>query len=183
MGLLDRLFRGRRTPEMSEPRPLTGPEALVRWRYLLVTAPPEALVAAHTDGLAALDADAQVQVLHRVRSALSALESGTVVPKEPEVLVRAAARAERRAPGFIERALSTDAPGRRALTGLASAVVVTAAAAPFLRGFEPELGSDALADGGAPDFDADASSETAGGCPRRRPGRRGLGGTRGATRG
>jgi hypothetical protein len=157
MGLLDRLFRGRRTPEASEPRPLTGPEALARWRYLLVTAPPEALAAAHAAGLAALRADAQGELLHRLRTALSALEPGAVAPREPEVLVRAAARAERRAPGFIERALSTDAPGRQALTRLASAVVVTGAAAPFLRGFEPELGSDAQADGGGPDFDPDAT--------------------------
>lgn len=96
-----------------------------------------------------------------MRTALSALEPGAVAPREPEVLVRAAARAERRAPGFIERALSTDAPGRQALTRFASAVVVSGAAAPFLRGFEPELGSDA-ADGGAPDFDPDASPETPG---------------------
>jgi hypothetical protein len=160
--LLDRLFRGRRRPEASGPRPLTGPEALARWRYLVVTAPPEALVAAHAAGLAALGADAQGEVLHRVRTALSALEPGAVAPREPEVLVRAAARAERRAPGFIERALSTDVPGRRALTGLASAVVATGAAAPFLRGFEPELGSDAQADGGAPDLDADAFPDTHG---------------------
>jgi hypothetical protein len=155
MGLLERLFRGSRTPGPSEARPVSGPEALARWRYLVVTAPPEVLVAAHADGLAGLGADAQADVLHRVRTALSALEPGAVAPREPEVLVRAAARAERRAPGFLERALSTDAPGRQALTTLASAVVATAVATPFLRGFDPSLSAEALAARRGPDFEGD----------------------------
>ena len=155
MGLLDRLFGGRRRPEARDPRTLTGSEALARWRYLVLIAPPEVLVAAHGDGLAGLGAEAQVDVLHRVRTALSALEPGAVVPREVEVLVRAAARAERRAPGFLERALSTDAPGRRALTTLASAVVATVVAAPFLRDFDPSLSADALAARRGPDFEGD----------------------------
>jgi hypothetical protein len=154
MGLLDRLFRGRRTSAEAPPRPVTGPEAIARWKYLLVTAPPEALATAHSDGLAALGADARAEVLRRMRTALSALEPGAVIPTDAPVLARAAARAERRSPGFLERALSTDPGGERALTGLASAVVVTVAAAPFLRGFEPGLGAEALADRRAPDFEA-----------------------------
>ncbi|HVP62848.1 MAG TPA: hypothetical protein VMT11_19995 [Myxococcaceae bacterium] len=160
MGLLDRLLRGRRTPDASEARPLTGEEVLARWRYLLGTAPPEALSAAHTDGLGALGETARAEVLHRLRAALSALEAGAVVPSDAAVLMRAAARAERRAPGFFERALATDARGRQALGGLAAAVVVTSSAAPFLRGFEPGLGEEALADRRAPDFDVEASEES-----------------------
>jgi len=160
MGLLDRLFRGRQTPEATEARPpITGPEALARWRYLLVTAPPEALAAAHADGLARMDVDTQAGVLHRMRSALSALEPGAVSPRESEVLVRAAARAERRAPGFLERALSTDAAGRRSLDGLATLVVASSAAAPFLVGFQPGMGEDPLAERRAPDFEVDASGD------------------------
>ena len=154
MGLLDRLRRGRKPRPAATP-PATGAEAIARWRYLLVTAPPEALASAHLDGLAALDADARPAMLQRMRAALSALEPGAVAPAQPEVLVRAAARAERRAPGFLERAIATDARGQEALATLATAVVATAAAAPFLRGFESGLDADALADRRAPDLDAD----------------------------
>jgi hypothetical protein len=161
MGLLDRLFRGRRTPPAGDARPITGPEAVARWRYLLVTAPPEALTTAHADGLAGLGGDIRTEVLQRLRSALSALEPGAVVPAEGAVLVRAAARAERRSPGFLERALSADSRGERALTGLATAVVASAVAAPFLRGFEPGLSAEALADRRAPDLDAEGGDPEA----------------------
>jgi len=155
MGLLDRLFRGRRTPTPSDVPPLTGPEAIARWRYLLVTAPPEALTSAHADGLAALGSELRTEVLQRLRTALSAIEPGAVVPADGAVLVRAAARAERRSPGFLERALCADSRGQRALTGLATAVVASAVAAPFLRDFQPGLSVDALADRRAPDLDLD----------------------------
>jgi hypothetical protein len=155
MGLLDRFFRGRRTPTPSDAPPLTGPEAIARWRYLLVTAPPEALTTAHAEGLAGLEADLRAEVLQRLRTALSALEPGAVVPADGAVLVRAAARAERRAPGFLERALSADSRGQRALTGLAAAVVTSSVATPFLRNFQPGLSPDALADRRAPDLDLD----------------------------
>ncbi|HZX41190.1 MAG TPA: hypothetical protein VFE93_05075 [Myxococcaceae bacterium] len=155
MGLLDRLFKGRRTPAPSDARPLTGEEALARWRYVLRTAPPEALSAAHAEGLATLGDGARAEVLHRLRSALSALDPGEVVPSDPQVLARAAERTERRAPGFLEHALASDARGRQLLGGLAAAVVGTSALAPFLRGFEPGLDAEALADRRAPDFDVD----------------------------
>ena len=54
-----------------------------------------------------------------------------------------AARAERRAPGFLERALAADARGRQMLGSLAVAVVASSAAAPFLR--HSEAGLDAPA--------------------------------------
>ncbi|HTS80327.1 MAG TPA: hypothetical protein VMH40_06990 [Myxococcaceae bacterium] len=153
MGLLDRLLRGRRTSPPGASRELTGPEVVARWRYLLATAPPEVLATAHGEGLAGLGGETRGEVLHRLRAALSALEPGAVVPSDEGVLVRAASRAERRAPGFLERALSADARGTTALTGLAAAVVAAPAAAPFLRTFEPGLVGDALADRRAPDFD------------------------------
>ena len=50
-----------------------------------------------------------------------------MVPSDAGVLVRAAARAERRTPGFLERALAADARGRQTLAGLAAAVVASSA--------------------------------------------------------
>ena len=136
MGLLDRLLRGRRTPEAGDARPLTPDQAMARWRYLLGTAPPEALSEAHARGLESLGEMPRAEVMQRLRTALSALEPGAMVPSDAGVLVRAAARAERRTPGFLERALAADARGRQTLAGLAAAVVASSAG-PVPPGFEP----------------------------------------------
>ena len=162
MGLLDRLLRGRPPPDARDARPLTAEEAVARWRYLLGTAPPEALSEAHARGIEGLGEMARVEVLQRLRAALSALEPGAVVPGEPALLLRAAARAERRAPGFLERALASDARGRQSLGALAGAVVVSPAAAPFLREFQAGLGAEALADRRAPELDVDAPEHSGG---------------------
>ena len=159
MGLIDRLLRGRRTPESRDSRPLTAEESLARWRYLLGTAPPDAVSEAHGRALETLEEVPRAEVLQRLRAALAALEPGVVVPADPAVLIRAAARAERRAPGFLERALAADARGRQGLAVLAAAVVVTSSAAPFLRSFEPGLGAEAPARGRAPDLDVDAPDQ------------------------
>jgi hypothetical protein len=137
MGLIDRLFGSRRATEERDARPLTAEEALARWRYLVGTAPPEALSEAHGGALEALGEASRAELLQRLRAGLSALEPGAVVPADPAVLMRAAARAERRTPGFLERALAADARGRQGLAGLAAAVVASGAVAPFLRGFQP----------------------------------------------
>src|SRR5689334_6282289 len=136
MGLLDRLLRGRRPPDPQDTRPLTPDQALARWRYLVRAAPPEALAEAHGRGLDTLAELPRAEVLQRLRAAVSALEPGVVVPGDQAVLLRASARAERRAPGFLERALAGDARGRQGLATFAAAVVATPAAAPFLEAFD-----------------------------------------------
>lgn len=144
-------------------RPLTPEEALARWRYLVGTAPPEAVSEAHGRALEGLGEVPRAEVLQRLRSGLSALEPGAVVPVDPAVLIRAAARAERRAPGFLERALAADARGRQGLAGLAAAVVAIPAIAPFLRGYVPGRQNEALADRrAAPELDVDAPSSPGG---------------------
>jgi hypothetical protein len=161
MGLLDRLLRGRRTPEAGDARPLTPDQAMACWRYLLGKAPAEVLSEAHARGLESLGEMPRAEVAQRLRAALSALEPGAMVPSDAAVLVRAAAKAERRTPGFLERALAADARGRQTLASLAAAVVVSSAAAPFLRGFDPGIGAGALDDRGARDFE-DAPDQPAG---------------------
>jgi hypothetical protein len=162
MGLLDRLLRGRRTSSSdAEPTRVTGPEAIARWKYLLLTAPPEALGAAHSEGLAALDRPTRAQVLYGVRAALVDLEPGAVVPADEPLLLRTAARAERRAPGFLERALSV--PGTRpTVAALAEVVVATSAARPFLRGYAPDLDAKTVAEvHELPDSPSDAAHDDA----------------------
>ena len=155
MGLLERLLRGRRATDAGDARPLDAEGALARWRYLVGTAPPEALSEAHGRALEALGEASRAEVLQRLRAGLSALEPGAVVPSDPAVLMRAAARAERRTPGFLERALAADARGRQRLAGLAVAVVTSGAVAPFLRGFQPGREPGALGER-RPEVDVDA---------------------------
>ena len=162
MGLLDRLLRGRRTPESRDTRPLTAEESVARWRYLLGTAPPDALSEAHGRALETMEELPRAEVLQRLRAALAALEPGAVVPGDPGVLVRASARAERRAPGFLERALAADARGRQGLASFAAAVVATSAAAPFLRAFEADSGEAAFANRHAVDLDVDSPDQLGG---------------------
>lgn len=162
MGLLDRLLRGRRPPGPQAAGPLTPEQALARWRYLVRAAPPEVLSEAHGRALETLEELPRAEVLLRLRSALSALESGVVVPGDQAVLLRASARAERRAPGFLERALAGDARGRQGLASLAVAVVATSAAAPFLQAFDPDTGEAAFPDRHHVDHDVDSADQLGG---------------------
>src|SRR5262249_56453695 len=83
-------------------------------------------------------------VRQRLRAGISALEPGAVVPAEPDLLIRAAARAERRLPGFLERALAADVRGRQGLAALAATVVGSRVLAPYLRGFPPGMATQPL---------------------------------------
>jgi len=156
MGLLDRLLKGRRSSDAPDSRPLTADEALARWRLLVGKAPPETLAEAHSRALDTLGDLPRSEVLQRLRSGLSSLETGVVVPGEPALIVRAAARAERRAPGFIERTLASDARGRQTLSALAAAVVATSIASPFLKGFDAAVGTDATDGRRSQELDVDA---------------------------
>ena len=155
MGLLDRLLRGR-APEAGDGKPLTPEMALARWRFLVGKAPPETLAEAHARALDSLGDAPRSEVVQRLRSGLAALETGVVVPSDPVLVVRAAARAERRAPGFLERTLGSDARGRQTLSGLAAAVVAMPAALPFLKGFDSAAGTAASEGGRSQELDVDA---------------------------
>jgi hypothetical protein len=155
MGLLDRFLRGRRAPD-EDGKPLTPEGALARWRFLLGRAPPETLAEAHSRALEALGDLPRTEVIQRLRSGLASLEAGVVVPSEPALVVRAAARAERRAPGFLERTLAPDARGRQTLSGLAAAVIATSVASPYLRGFDSARATEASEGPRGQELDVDA---------------------------
>ena len=155
MGLLDRLLRGR-APGAGDGKPLTPEAALARWRFLVGKAPPETLAEAHARALDSLGDVPRSEVVQRLRSGLAALETGVVVPSDPALVVRAAARAERRAPGFLERTLGSDARGRQTLAGLAAAVVASPAALPFLKGFDSAAGTEASEGRRSQELDVDA---------------------------
>ena len=96
-----------------------------------------------------------------MRTALGDLEPGAVVPAEERLLLRAAARAERRSPGFLERALSAQGV-RTTIAALAELVVATSAARPFLRGYAADLDARTLAEvHEIPDAPADEAHDDA----------------------
>src|SRR3954451_7243745 len=125
MGLLDRLFgRGPRRspygpgqggqyqqqyPQQQYPeqgygqRPARSADeqAIERYRYLLRTAPPDQVEAAHAEAFAKLTPDQRRQVLEQLSAAVPPGER----PRgdDPQTLARTATRAEFRQPGFLER--------------------------------------------------------------------------------
>ena len=128
MGLLDRLFgrSGRPSPygpqggqpydrgQYDDGRP-GGPaprsadeQAIERYRYLLRTAPPDQVEAAHAEAFAKLTPDQRRQVLEQLAATVPASER----PRgdDAQSLARAATRAEFRQPGTLERAFGGFGP-------------------------------------------------------------------------
>src|SRR3954447_6215528 len=126
MGLLDRLFGGNRNRQQADapryappvstpqdtPRPArpgqgrgSGDEAAVeRYRYLLRTAPPEAIEQAHAEAFATLTPEQRRMVLTELGSQVPASERAA--SDDPKALARMATRAEMRQPGLLERTFS-----------------------------------------------------------------------------
>jgi hypothetical protein len=114
MGFLDRLF-GRRPLSGGGHRPGGGPaptsdeQAIERYRYLLRTAPPDQIEAAHAEAFAKLTPEQRRQVLEQLSAAVPPGERPAA--DDPRTLARAATRAELRRPGILERAFGGGGPG------------------------------------------------------------------------
>jgi hypothetical protein len=126
MGLLSRLFgrdRGQRSPygpgytdpyaeqggygyarQDPGPQPARSEDeqAVERYRYLLRTAPPDQVEAAHAEAFAKLTPEQRRQVLEQLAAATPPSERPRA--DDPQTLARAATRAEMRQPGTLERA-------------------------------------------------------------------------------
>ena len=186
MGLLDRLFGGNRgggqdrpprdaaraqgpqdTPVSGSggPGPATGDDAAIqRYRYLLRTAPPEAIEQAHAEAFAALTPEQRRTVLTELGSQVPASERAA--SDDPQALARMATRAEMRQPGTMERTFSARPGGMGGVgmggvlagglfASLAGAFVGTAIANEI---FDDDQGSD----GGDGDDGGDGGSDQAG---------------------
>ena len=111
MGFLDRVL-GNEKPA-TRPQAPTAPEgrspdeqALERYRYMLKTAPPETIEAAHTEAFAKLLPEQRRQVLTGLAAATPAAERAAAEatsPDDPAAMGRLATRAEMRQPGIMER--------------------------------------------------------------------------------
>ena len=80
-------------------------QALARYRYMLKTAPPEAIEQAHAEAFAQLTPEQRRQVLQAMRDEVPAAERAMAEQggATPEALARMATRAEIRRPGSTER--------------------------------------------------------------------------------
>lgn len=147
MGLLKRIF-GR---EPGSGRPDREQQSAVeRYRYLLRTAPPEAIEEAHAEAFAALTPEQRQQVLAELASVTP--ESERPTSDDPADLARAATRAEMRRPGTLERSFGGgDGPGSMMagplLAGVAGAVVATTIAGAVFSDLHHNAGSDDGSDG------------------------------------
>ena len=88
-------------PRAGRPGQSEDERAIERYRYLLRTAPPDQVEAAHTEAFGKLTADQRRQVLEQLSAAVPASERPR--SDDPRTLARTATRAEFRQPGFLER--------------------------------------------------------------------------------
>src|SRR5262245_47494930 len=103
MGLFDRIFGGAsRQPVASGTS--DDEQAVARYRYMLRTAPPEAIEQAHTEAFARLTPEQRRMVLEQLRAATPENQRDSApVLSDPQALARYATRTEIRQPGTLER--------------------------------------------------------------------------------
>lgn len=165
MGLFDRLFG---TEQESAPRPPQRPRsedeiAVERYRYLLRTAPPEAIERVHAEAFSKLT-DAQRTLVFEELSR-NAPEGEAPRAQDPQSLAQAATRSELRQPGTLER--SFQGPSFGAMVGssllgtVAGYVIGSALVSAFLPTDSSGGDADASGDAGA-DASADSGADAAG---------------------
>jgi hypothetical protein len=84
--------------------PSEDERAIARYRYLLRTAPPEALEQVHAEAFATLTPEQRQQVLEELSRSLPPGEQAPSA--DPRSMARAATRAELRNPGYLEQTFS-----------------------------------------------------------------------------
>lgn len=111
------------------------PEAVRRYRYLLLTGEKSSLVELHASGLGALSGDERARVLQVVQNELVAGQRTR--PDDAGGIARLAVAAEKRRAGLFRQALPPDL-----LTVLSAAVVEAARATSLLDGYAEWDGAD-----------------------------------------
>ena len=165
MGFLDRLL-GRDEPRATtSPRgdaggELTDEQALERYRYLVRTAPPDRIEAAHEEAFARLTPEQRNQALRELSS--SAPEGERADSEDPRSLARMATRAELREPGSVERAFGRGGMGIGLGGTLLGSFAAAFAATIVAQSLMDELGSEGEGEGegGA---DSEGGGDEAGG--------------------
>lgn len=134
MGFFDRLF-GRKTEEPEpqsqqrqqpmqrrsapggqSPEQMTDEQAVERYRYMLKTAPPDAIEQAHAEAFSRLTPEQRQMVLQELTR--NAPENERATSDDPQSLARMATRAEMRQPGTLERTFSGVGGGGMGMGGM-----------------------------------------------------------------
>jgi hypothetical protein len=119
MGFFSRLFGVGESEARPSPRdvvagmgrsaiPDDDAQAIARYRYMLKTAPPDALEQAHAEAFGKLTLEQRRQVLEQLSAEAPVAERAATAATsvdDPQALARVATRAEMRAPGTLERTL------------------------------------------------------------------------------
>ena len=126
-------------------------QAIERYRYLLRTAPPDAIERAHEEAFAQLTPEQRGQVLRELSTQVNASE---VTGDDPKSLARTATRAEMRQPGTIERTF-----GGAGVPGLGSMFLSTLAGA-FVGSAIADAMFDSSDGGGESGSDAGTTDES-----------------------
>ena len=126
-------------------------QAIERYRYLLRTAPPDAIERAHEEAFAQLTPEQRGQVLREFSTQVDASE---VTSDDPKSLARTATRAEMRQPGTIERTF-----GGAGVPGLGSMFLSTLAGA-FVGSAIADAMFDSSDGGGESGSDAGTTDES-----------------------
>jgi len=118
MGLFDRIL-GDASRQPAPTASSDDEQAIARYRYMLRTAPPEAIEQAHTEAFARLTPEQRRMVLEQLRAAAPETEGAASTPvlADPQALARYATRAEIRQPGTLERTFGA-MPGGVGIGGL-----------------------------------------------------------------
>jgi hypothetical protein len=134
-----------------------------QYRYLLATAPPEDLQAAHVEALEGLDDDGREAVLRAVQDGLVA--GGRLRPGDVAAVARLVVHGELRAPGSFRAACDTSTLRDLADGVVGSGVVGSEVALGLLDGYadwdgaDPEPADPGVDHGGAPGRDGDPAAE------------------------
>ncbi|WP_411722311.1 hypothetical protein [Mycetocola sp.] len=183
MGFLDRIFgTGQREPEPVRQQYVPQPQgrsddeiAVERYRYLLRTAPPEAIEQAHEEAFSRLTPE-QRRLLFQQLSA-DAAPGDAPRGDDPHSLAQSATRSELRQPGTMERTMAGPSFGSMVGSSLLGTVAGYFIATSLMGAFMPDMsggeagseggeagseGGDAGADAGG-DYSADAAGSDFGG--------------------
>jgi hypothetical protein len=108
-------------PQSTPPVQSEDEKAIARYRYLLNTAPPEAIEQAHAEAFAQLTPEQRRQVLQQLARVTPESERPVLErsANDPQALARAATRAEMRQPGVLERVFGGAGAGGMGLGGRA----------------------------------------------------------------
>jgi len=127
-------------------------QALERYRYMLRTAPPEALEQAHAEAFAKLTSEQRRCLLSELAESAPAAERAAIAATpadDTQALARVATRAEVRQPGILERTMGSGAMGFGA--NLLSSFAMGFVGSMVAQSFFPSIGGVESADASAAD--------------------------------